>query len=122
MNFKNWLHNQEKQYLEGNTRTAGKTLLYPLGYGGIGLYPTAWYMPYSADAVYYISNDERFSKNGDGPPFDIRHLPGHKQFKNPNNGDGPPHDISELPGKVNYKKYFTAKDGSPSSIKHLPEK
>ena len=77
-----------------------KTPLYPMGYGGIGLYPLSWFIPYSADAILYITQDERLYCNGDGPPFDIRHIPGHKQYGDKiNNGEGKPFDITELPGK-----------------------
>ena len=144
MNFKNWLKSQEKIVYEGAARTATKTILYPLGYGGLGLYPPSWYIPYSADAILYITKDERLFKNGDGPPNDIRHLPGHKKYKNPNSHDNPPFDLRNLPGDLGWKKYNKAgdkspfdiskltgskdykfydkaNDGSPFSIKHLPK-
>lgn len=77
-----------------------KTPLYPLGYGGIGLYPTQYFIPYSADAVLYITQDERLYTNGDGPPHDIRHLPGHKQYGDKcNNGEGEPFAIKDVPGR-----------------------
>lgn len=72
LGFKNYLINEER-------RTAAKTGLYPMGYGGIGLYPPQDWMPYSADAVLYVTQDERLYNNGDKAPFDITHLPGHKQ-------------------------------------------
>lgn len=69
MNFKEWL------YSEGSNPGA-KTGLYPLGYGGIGLYPPNWYPTRSADAIFYFSNDERIYKGIEGPPFDISKIPG----------------------------------------------
>jgi hypothetical protein len=85
---------------EGNSRTAAKTLLYPMSYGGIGLYPPLHYTPQAADAVLYISNDDRWFCNGDGPPFDIRHLPGHQQFGDKvNSGENKPFDIRDVPGQ-----------------------
>jgi hypothetical protein len=83
-----------------------KTSLYPLGYGGIGLYPLSWYMPYSADAVLYVTQDERLYCNGDKAPFDISHIPGHKQFGDRiNNGESKPFDLSKIPGKPTQPKY-----------------
>lgn len=83
-----------------------KTPLYPLGYGGIGLYPTQYFIPYSADAVLYITQDERLFSNGDGPPHDIRHLPGHKLYGDKcNNGEGEPFNIKDVPGKCKEPEY-----------------
>lgn len=85
---------------EGNSRTALKTLLYPLSYGGLGNYPPAHYLPQAADAVLYVSEDERLYCNGDKSPFDISHIPGHKQYGDyVNNGEGKPWDIHLVPGK-----------------------
>ena len=36
---------------EGNTRTALKSILYPLGYGGLGNYPPSHYIPQAVDAI-----------------------------------------------------------------------
>lgn len=120
MKFKEWLFRQEYNMSEGATRTAGKSIHYPLGYGGLGLYPPSWYIPYSADSILYLSIDERLYSNGDGPPFDIRHLPGHKKYKNPNNHDKAPFDISKLPGDNGWKKYDKAGDKCPFDISKLP--
>ena len=54
--------------------TAGKTGLYPLGYGGIGNYPPEYAIPGSADAIYYISADDRLQKVWEKEPFKIDHL------------------------------------------------
>lgn len=67
MEFKKWLNE--------SSNTGGKTGLYPLGYGGVGLYPPTWYTPRSADAFYYLSNDERIYKSEDGGKFNIKHIP-----------------------------------------------
>jgi hypothetical protein len=54
--------------------TSAKTGLYPLGYGGIGNYPPEYAIPSSADALYYISADERLQKVWEKEPFKIDHL------------------------------------------------
>jgi hypothetical protein len=54
--------------------TFGKTGLYPLGYQGVGQYPPAYLMPASADAIYYISMDDRLQKIWEKEPFKIDHL------------------------------------------------
>lgn len=87
--------------LKEETRTATKSLLYPFSYGGIGNYPPSYFIPQAADAILYISKDERMWCNGDGPPWDISHIPGHKQFGDKiNNGEGKPWDIHKVPGKT----------------------
>lgn len=54
--------------------TFGKTGLYPLSYQGVGQYPPAYLIPASADAVYYISMDNRLQKVWEKEPFKIDHL------------------------------------------------
>lgn len=54
--------------------TYGKTGLYPLNYQGVGQYPPAYLMPASADALYYISMDDRLQKIWEKEPFKIDHL------------------------------------------------
>ena len=93
MNFKDFIA------LKEGTTVGAKTLLYPLGYGGIGLYPLQHFMPYSADALIYISQDDRLYHNGEGPPNSITHIPGRPSWpatKNPNNGDGEPFSIKHI--------------------------
>jgi len=109
MSFKQWL-------LISEGKTSGKTALYPLGYGGIGLYPLQTYLPGSADALLYISIDDRLWKNGDGPPWDITHLPGHKQWKNPNSGTKEPFDIRHISGP---EPIDSSGEGGQFSIKHI---
>jgi len=83
---------------EDDRRTGSKTGLYPMGYGGIGLYPDADVITHSADAVFYLSVDKRLFKNGDAAPFCITHLPGHKQYGDGvNSGETGLFDISHLP-------------------------
>lgn len=86
---------------EGMKRTAAKSGLYPMGYGGIGNYPDAWWLPTAADSILYLTIDKRVYHNQDSPPNDIRHLlPRCKLFgDHPNNDDGPPHDITHVHGK-----------------------
>lgn len=115
-NFAEWLRQRlmleegkpEIILKEGGRRTAGKTILYPLSYAGLGLYPPADYLTRSADAIVYLTKDERLYHNGDRNPFDIRHLPGHKQYGDKaNNGDSEPFNINNLPGKITPYKNTT---------------
>jgi hypothetical protein len=55
-------------------QTSGKTGLYPLSYQGVGQYPPAYLIPASADAIYYISVDDRLQKIWEKEPFKIDHL------------------------------------------------
>ena len=61
MNFREWL-------LTEGSRPGAKQSLYPLSYDGIGLYTMPDYMNWSADAVTYMSPQNRFLKFkwGDG--------------------------------------------------------
>jgi len=63
--------------------TAGKTGLYPLAYGGIGNYPPEYAIPKSADAIYYISADERLQHCYEKEPFRIDHLKPHPIWTKP---------------------------------------
>ena len=91
---------------EGSRLTSSKTGLYPLGYGGIGLYPDADYLTHSADAVLYLTIDKRLYHNGDSAPFSITHLPGHEDWgNNVNNGEAEPFSIQNIPGKSVSPKY-----------------
>ncbi len=63
--------------------TSAKTGLYPLGYGGIGNYPPEYAIPSSADAIYYISADERLQKCWEKEPFKIDHLTPHPIWTKP---------------------------------------
>lgn len=85
MNFKEFFESSEP---------GSKTGLYPLGYGGIGLYPPSWYITRSADAIYYFTIDERIYKSKDGGKFNIKHIPG-KEAKQ-NSGDGGTWNIKKL--------------------------
>ena len=93
MNFKEWLINEDE--------TSGKTSLYPLGYGGIGLYPPQWYVTQSADAIFYLSIDERIYKSKDHPR--IEKMPDPSETKL-DRGDGPIWDIRHLKGKPTHKQ------------------
>lgn len=76
--------------MEGGKRTGGKTGLYPLGYAGIGNYPMAYMINTAADALTYMSADDRISSNLEGAPFDITHM---------KPGPTPPKE-SKLSGKI----------------------
>jgi hypothetical protein len=99
--------------------------LYPLGYGGIGLYPPAWYLTRSADAIFYLSIDERIYKGDDGGDFDITKMP-RSPKKEFNSGESGLWDITHLKGKPSHaaKKDYAAKNGekSPWNITHLDGK
>jgi hypothetical protein len=93
------------------------------GYGGIGLYPYADYLTHAADAIYYLTKDERLYHNGDAGPFDITHLPGHKQYGDKvNNGDHAPFDITHIPGHKQYGDKVNNGDKEPFDISHVPGK
>lgn len=90
---------------EGSRTPSSKTGLYPLGYGGIGLYPDSDYLTHAADAILYLTIDKRLYHNGDNPPFDIRHLPGEEGYGDDfHTGEAKPFDITDLPGKVSPPK------------------
>lgn len=121
MNFKEWL-------LSESSNPGSKTGLYPLSYGGIGLYPPQWYLTRSADAIFYLSIDDRiysFKDNnklknlpgsshkkinfGDNGARNISHIkgkPSHPQNKNyaANYGEKAPWNISKIKGKPSYTK------------------
>lgn len=127
MEFRRWLQNHEQSLLE-HEGTSGKTGLYPKGAMGIGLYPPQTYTTRSADAIYYISIDERLFKGKEGSPFSIKHIPGkpsHTEltFKN-GMGEKSPWDISHLPGPPKPLKpndyILPDGDGEPWAINHLP--
>lgn len=136
MNFKEWL------LIEGSN-PGSKTGLYPTGYGGIGLYPPQWYLTRSADAIFYLSVDDRIYnfKNhklqnkylnfGDKGLWDISKLEGPKDTpKTPdkhgmatNNGEGGMWNIKHIKGSPTYKKNkeFIPDQGEGGmwSIKHI---
>lgn len=93
MNFKDWLL---KEAQEGS-----KTGLYPLGYGGVGLYPPQTYLTKSADAIFYLSIDERIYKSKDHNK--IKNMPSPSETKL-NRGDGPIWNITHIKGKPTHKQ------------------
>jgi hypothetical protein len=109
MTFRDWL-------ILSEGRTGDKTGLYPLGYAGIGLYPPQTYLPGSADGLYYLSQDERIYKGIEGPPHDIRHIPGKPSSLKSVVGEGPPHRINHIPGK---SPKPTTGEGEPFKINHI---
>lgn len=115
MNFKEWLMSE-------GSNPGAKTGLYPLGYGGIGLYPPQWYPTRSADAIFYMSIDERIYKGKDGGKFDITHLKP-KSNEELNSGEEGLWDISKLKGKPSHKigKDYAAKVGDKGvwNISHI---
>jgi hypothetical protein len=116
MRFREWLEINEGA-------TSGKTGLYPLGYGGIGLYPPQTYLPPSADGLYYLTQDDRIYKGNEGKPFSITHISGRPSHKGPTPGEGEPWNIKKLPGKPSHQKIgqwgIKSGDGEPWKINHL---
>lgn len=112
MDFREWLT------VEGSN-PGGKTGLYPLGYGGIGLYPPQWYPTRTADAIFYASIDERICVAKD---YKLKKLPGSVPERM-NSGDGGSWDISHITGKPSHKvgKDYAANVGDAGiwSIGHL---
>jgi len=115
MNFKEWLVNE-------GSNPGAKTGLYPLGYGGIGLYPPQWYTTRSADAIFYLSIDDRIYKGNDGGKFDISHL-APKPNEKMTAGEKSPWDISHLKGRPSHpiNKDYAAQTGEKGvwDITHL---
>lgn len=111
MNFKEWLL---KEAQEGS-----KTGLYPLGYGGVGLYPPQWYLTRSADAIFYLSADERIYDNKEKK---LKGLPGEVP-KSMDVGEKGAWDISHLKGQPSHSvgKDYAAKMGEKGiwDITHL---
>ena len=99
--FKEWIQNKHPSFIAEGTNPGAKTGLYPLGYGGIGLYPPQWYPTRSADAIFYMSIDDRICKNSDGGKFSIKHIPGSPP-SSMNSGDKGSWDISHLKGKPSH--------------------
>jgi len=62
--------------MERQKRTAAKSELYPLSYGGIGNYPPAYLITNAADAITYFDEDERLFKTNDARPFQITKING----------------------------------------------
>lgn len=91
INFSDWFLLKESAGRPGN-----KSGLYPLGYGGIGLYPPAYWLPSAADAILYVSIDDRLFDNGIKKPWSIEHIPGPTPYKTPNNGEGKPFSIEKI--------------------------
>ena len=124
-------------------QSRAKTGLYPTGYGGIGLYPPQWYMTRSADAIFYLSIDDRiynfkthkmankYLNSGDGGLWDISKIPGQvdavknhsKSGMASNNGEGGMFNIKHIKGKPSYtkNKEFVSDEGESGtwSINHL---
>jgi hypothetical protein len=115
MNFREWLVSE-------GSNPGAKTGLYPLGYGGIGLYPPQWYPTRSADAIFYMSIDDRIYKGRDGGKFDISHLPP-KSKETMNAGDDGLWSISHLKGRPSHpiNRDYAAKAGEKGvwDITHL---
>ena len=69
--FFEWMKLREDQQ-----RTSARTGQYAVGYGSIGLYPPGDLVTHAADAISYLSKEQRKLKGIDGPPFDILRLKG----------------------------------------------
>lgn len=113
--FLEWLSLNESSA----ARPASKSGLYPLGYGGIGNYPAAHWLPAAADAILYVTMDDRLFDNGVSAPWSIEHLPGPTPEANPNSGTGGLFSIDHIPGPKPYLNFNKAGEGAPFSIQHL---
>lgn len=83
MQFKKWFYLRED-----SDRTMAKSGLYPLSYGA-GQYPPIYFIPSAADAIYYLTADDRLFKDHEPAPFDITHIPATKNVIPPKfNGPG----------------------------------
>lgn len=102
MNFREWLVSE-------GSNPGAKTGLYSLGYAGIGLYPPQWYLTRSADAIFYLSIDERIYDAKEGG---LKKLPGNVPTKL-NKGDSGTWDISHIGGRPSHPvgKDYAAKSG-----------
>lgn len=104
MYFRNWFE---------SSTPSSKTSLYPMGYGGIGLYPPIYFVPSGADAIYYIMHDKRLFNNKEEAPNKISHLPGKPVgFKN---------WLDLVPGEEKHllKPMYKNKENSPFKISHI---
>lgn len=63
--------------------------LYPFAYDGIGNYPPAAIITHSADAIYYLDQDDRFHSWWEGSPFSITHIPSPGEVKPPQDHNMP---------------------------------
>lgn len=122
LDFRGWIEQSGLPSVNEGTNPGAKTGLYPLGYGGIGLYPPQWYPTRSADAIFYMSIDDRIYKGKDGGSFDITHLPGEVK-SSMNRGEKGVWDISHIGGKPSHAAgrdmAATKGEGEPWSIKHI---
>ena len=105
--FREWL-----ELHEDGRRTGSKTGLYSLGSDGIGLYPPQDYLTHAADAITYLTMDDRIYKCHEPAPFDITHL---KPAPTMN------HTTSPLSKPV-IPAHFRKKDGTVSPGKSQKEK
>ncbi len=124
-NFKRWVVDKYPETLKEGSNPGSKTGLYALSYGGIGLYPPAWYLTRSADAIFYLSIDERIYKGDDAGSFDISKIPGSTP-QNLNSGEGGVWSISHLEGRPTHatQKNYAARNGErgPWDITHIKGK
>jgi len=77
--FKEYI-NETHQYEKGllqrldERQQFGKSMLYPLGYGGLGNYPPSYMIPSQADAITYLTDDARLWSIWEKKPFPINQL------------------------------------------------
>ena len=99
LDFRGWMEGRSSGAVSEGSNPGAKTGLYPMGYGGVGLYPPQWYPTRSADAIFYFSVDERIYKGKEGGPFDITHIPG-RVNSSMNSGEGGLWDITGVDRKA----------------------
>lgn len=95
--FKEWIEIKHPEFINEGSNPGSKTGLYALGYGGVGLYPPQWYLTRSADAIYYLSQDERIYKAEEKGQFDISHIPAEPKINTKMNcGEGGVWNIKKI--------------------------
>lgn len=99
LKFKEWINRKHPSFLTEGSNPGGKTGLYPLGYGGIGLYPPQWYLTRTADAIFYLSIDDRIYSSKDHNR--LKNLSG-SSHKKMNFGDNGVWNISHIKGKPSH--------------------
>ncbi len=116
MGFKEWLLSEMRS-------SSGKTVFYPPGANGVGLYPPAAYLAGAADAIYYMSIDDRIFKNSE---WKIKHIAGAPSHNNMPSGEGSPWKISHIAGKPSAAKSgglaMSLGDKGPFDISHIKGK
>ena len=84
---------------QGERRKFG---LYPPGYDGIGFYPLAYFVPASADVMFYMDASDLMYYGYEGSPFKITHIPGKPKLPSGHNMPGTvvPQKPTSMPSNI----------------------